>query len=58
MATSVFEKIRHENHLYVFYEGKLIYKQWLDENGKKTEPSMIFNEVFPNEKIIVKKEVK
>lgn len=50
--SSVFEKIRHGNHLYVFYEGDLIYKQWLDENNSKNEPSMIFNREFPSERII------
>lgn len=42
--SSVFESIRHLNHLYVFYKGVLIYKQWLRPDGSKTEPSGLFNQ--------------
>ena len=55
---SLFETIRVDNHLYVFYEGNLIYKQWLDDHGQKTEASMLFNEVFPNVKITTKADKK
>lgn len=41
---SAFEKIRVDNHLYVFYEGDLIYKQWLRPDGSKSEPSGLFNQ--------------
>lgn len=52
MSKSVFESIRHLNHLYVFYNGDLIFKRWLRPDGSKSEPSLIYNDVFPNEKII------
>jgi len=43
------EKIGHE--LYVFWRGKIIYKSWLTKSGKKTQPSVLFNEKWPNEEI-------
>ena len=42
MMASLFEKIKHRNHLYVFYKGDLIYKQFLKEDGTKSESSVLF----------------
>lgn len=43
------ETIGHE--LYVFHNGVLIYKRWTDKNGKKTQPSLLYNAPmgWPNE---------
>jgi len=40
-----------DNHLYVYWRGKVIYKKWIDKKGNKTEPSILINEKFPNERI-------
>lgn len=40
------------NHLFVYHNGKLVYKQWLNKKGKKTEPSLLWNvNGLPHEKI-------
>lgn len=44
------QQIGHE--LYVFWRGKVIYKRWTSKSGKKTQPSVLFNEQWPNEEII------
>lgn len=58
--SSVFESIRVGNHLYVFYQGDLIYKQWNTKDGKRTShPSRIFNSNgFPSEWIVNKEPIK
>lgn len=41
---------RHGDELYVFYCGVLIYKRWYKSNSNvKKQPSIIFNEQWPNE---------
>lgn len=54
MSNSVFEKIQVANHLFVFYQGELIYKRWYDTRNPphKSESSMLFNSNgFPSQKI-------
>ena len=41
------------DELYIFRAGKVIYKKWFTKNGKKKQPSVLFNENgWPNEDII------
>ena len=36
---------REANHLYVYWNGRIIYKRWLKKDGKtKTQNSAMFNE--------------
>lgn len=43
---------RIQNHIFLYYKGNLIYKRWVgNDPSQKTESSMIFNELWPNEKI-------
>lgn len=38
------------NHLFIFWNGKMIYKRWLNKTGEKTQPSILLNENgWPNE---------
>jgi hypothetical protein len=46
------------NHVFIYHNGTLIYKRWIDANGRKTEASMIFNIYWPNEKVIAKTEIR
>jgi len=39
------------NHLFVYWNGKIIYKRWVDENGEKTESSALFNEGWPTVRV-------
>jgi hypothetical protein len=42
------ERIGHE--LYVFRNGELVYKVWFGKNGKRCQPSLLFNiNGWPNE---------
>jgi len=50
MGNSVFEKIRVDNHLFVFYDGDLIYKKYYPPG--EVSPSWLFNEVWPSVQII------
>ena len=44
------------NELYVYHNGKVIYKRWTDKKGKKTQPSILLNDNgWPNEWIYDKK---
>ena len=53
LLMNLFWTIKEQNHVYLFYKGELIYKRWVGKNGgTKTQPSIILNEVFPNEWII------
>lgn len=40
---------KRDNHLYVFRNGILIFKRWLNKAGKKTQSSLLFNKNWPNE---------
>jgi hypothetical protein len=40
------------NELYIYWRGKVIYKRWIGKNGQKTQPSIIFNEKWPNEQVV------
>lgn len=52
----LFESVTIDNHQYILYCGELIYKRWISPvTKKKTEPSMIFNKHWPNEKVITTK---
>jgi len=42
----------HGNETYIFHNGKVIYKRWVSKSGKKTQPSVIFNEEWPNEQVL------
>lgn len=37
---------RRDNHLYVYHNGVLVYKRWIDKQGKKTQPSLLWNAVI------------
>lgn len=37
---------RHGNEVYVFWNGQLIYKRWLNPDGGK-QASALFNEHWP-----------
>lgn len=37
---------------YIFHNGMLICKRWRDKDGNKTQPSVLFNNYWPNEEII------
>jgi hypothetical protein len=38
------------NHIYILHNGQVIYKRWVDEKGKRTQPSLIFGKKgWPNE---------
>lgn len=42
--------IQKGHELYVFRNGELVYKRWTNKNGKKTQPSLLFNtNGWPNE---------
>ncbi len=30
------------NHLYVYWRGRLLYKQWLDANGRKIKGMVMY----------------
>lgn len=37
-------KVRVGSELYVFRDGELVYKRWLDpRNGDKRQPSLLYN---------------
>ena len=43
---------KHGAEIYVFHNGKLIYKRWIDAAGNKRQPSMLFNRQWPSVSII------
>lgn len=43
--------VREGNHLYIIHNGEVIYKRWIGNKGKKTQPSILINKSFPNEYI-------
>jgi len=47
---------RHGRELYIYHDGVVIYKRWLNEDGSKRQPSMLFNEVWPNVRIAMQKD--
>lgn len=41
-----------DNHVYVYHNGQLIYKKWIDKKGQKIQPSILINNNgWPNEYI-------
>lgn len=36
------------NEVYVFHNGELVYKRWLDDNGQKRQPSLLANKGWPS----------
>jgi hypothetical protein len=38
---------RHGDEVYVFWNGALVYKRWVKEDGEK-RASLLFNEHWPN----------
>jgi hypothetical protein len=35
--------------LYVYRNGELVYKAWIDKDGKRRQSSILFNNSWPNE---------
>ncbi len=52
-------KERIGNHLFVYHNGKLVYKRWYKkDSSEKAQPSLLWNiNGWPNEWIAPKKEV-
>lgn len=45
------KQVGHE--LYVYHDGRVIYKRWTTKSGNKTQPSVIFNDNgWPNVEVI------
>ena len=42
-------RLGHE--VYVWRNGKLVYKRWQDADGNKTQNSILLNEHWPNVRI-------
>lgn len=38
---------RHGNEVYVFWNGELVYKRWLDDSGRKLRASLLANREWP-----------
>jgi hypothetical protein len=53
-SKSPFTIVRVDNHRFVYWRGKLIYKQWLAKDGvTHTQPSIIINHNgWPNEWVV------
>lgn len=43
---------RHGNEVYVFWNGELAYKRWLDDRGLKKHASMLANKGWPSVRIV------
>ncbi len=43
---------RHANHLFIFHNGELVYKNY----DNPEHPSILFNYYWPNEWVLPKKE--
>lgn len=39
---------RHGNEVYVFWNGELVYKRWLDDSGRKRHASLLANREWPS----------
>ncbi len=37
---------------FIYINGKLVMKRWLDKDGNKTQPSRLFNDVWPDVVVI------
>ncbi len=43
-------KVQTETELYVYHNGALLYKAWLDKDGRRRQPSILLNQNgWPNE---------
>lgn len=43
---------KNKNELYIYKDGQLVMKRWVNTRGKKTQPSVLFNiNGWPNEQI-------
>lgn len=41
------------HHTYVLHNGKVIYKNWLNKDGSKKQPSLLMNNNgWPNEWVV------
>lgn len=50
---------KYKNHIFVFYNGELVYKRWVDEKtNTKMQNSLLLNKHWPNEWIRVTSEGK
>lgn len=39
---------RFGNEIFVFQNGELVYKRWLDDKGQKQQPSLLANKGWPS----------
>jgi len=38
---------REGHEVYVFWNGRLVYKRWINADGTKRHPSVLLNEGWP-----------
>lgn len=38
---------RHGSEVYVYQNGELVYKRWLNDKGQKRQPSLLANKGWP-----------